>query len=611
MELLEYWKIIYKRLWLIILLMVLAGSSAVYYTSQRVDRYSTSTTLFINPGRVSPLVPGQTTSFTGESPVETLVNTYQELMRTRSFVERVEEEMDDEDISSGTISEALTTHYVPNTQFFRISATHTDPEIAQEIANTAAEVLIAREMDRQEAQQRQRETQQNSQANAEFIRIEQLITSIEAELDYYDNEIQQNEQAVLDLQDEPESPTRERQLEELFEELAGNRYTRLDVLRQLADAQERRSAIVGTTTSPLDTAVVVDEALVPTAPLPRNDVLRVLMAIGVGMMIGVGLAFLLEYLDYTIKTPESLETVYGLPVQGVISVTPRKYFRNNKSPLISLMDNRSPTAESFRALRTGVQVSNLSTPLRSILVTSAGPGEGKTFIAANLAASLAHSGKQVILVDTDLRKPRLHQVFELSRDIGFTNLVVNRQHNLIDGLHKTSTKNLRVMTCGVVPPNPSELLSSQRADELMKQLGNQADIVIYDSPPAATVTDATILAQRVDAVIQVVWAGHTRINHILRCKSVLEHVGATILGTVLNQVKTSDLGYSSFYYYYGYYQENGHAANGSLWRKILPGGKKKPRSRSVEMVESINGTNGTSVIDDENTETESTQRSEQ
>jgi capsular exopolysaccharide synthesis family protein len=256
-----------------------------------------------------------------------------------------------------------------------------------------------------------------------------------------------------------------------------------------------------------------------------------------------------------------------------------------------------------------VQVANLGRPVRSLLITSAGPGEGKTFVAANLAVSLAQSGSRVILVDTDLRKPRLHQGFEIPRDLGFTNLVVNQQYNVVDALHKTDTKNLRVMTCGVVPPNPAELLTSQRAEELMKRLGEHADIVIYDSPPAATVTDASIIAQRVDAVIQVVWAGHTRINHILRCKAVMEHVGATILGTVLNQVKTPDLGYYSYYYYYGYYQENGYTTNGYSWKNLLPGRKKKRKRRSIET--SVNGTNDTSGTEAAPAEAESKHHTEQ
>lgn len=590
MELLEYWKIIQRRLWLIILLIVLAGSGAAYYTSRQVDRYSTSTTLFINPGQVSPLVPGQ---LAGSS----LINTYTELMRTRSFIERVAAEIDNPTIAAGIIQGALSTQYVQNTQFFRIAATHTNPEIAQQIANTTAQVLIASEIRRQEAQQAQIEAQRNQQTNAERIRLEQLISAVEIELAYYDDEIQQREQQVLDLQDEPVSSERTREQQQLFEELAGLRYTRLDVLRQLTNALARRAELgrVVAAETASDTAVVVDEALLPTSPLPRDDLQRILLAMGVALVMGVGLSFLLEYIDYTVKTPEALGEIYGLPVQGVIATTPRKYLKKQGGALVSLANSRSLTAESFRALRTGVQVSGLRKPLQSLLVTSAGPGEGKTFVAANLAVSLAQSGSRVILVDTDLRKPRLHHVFELPQDTGFTNLVVNQGHNLADGLHKTATKNLRVMTCGVVPPNPAELLESQRARDLMRQLSEEADIVIYDSPPAATVTDAAIIAQRVDAVLHVVWAGHTRVNHVLRCKAILEHVDATILGTVLNQVQTEALGYYS-YYAYGYYHEDESGRNGSWWGKLVPG-RKHGKRRKAEGLASSNG-NGNGAVPD-------------
>jgi capsular exopolysaccharide synthesis family protein len=313
------------------------------------------------------------------------------------------------------------------------------------------------------------------------------------------------------------------------------------------------------------------------------------------------MAFLLEYLDYTVKTPEDLESIYGLPVQGVISVTPTQYFKKQKLLLISLLNSRTPTAESFRALRTGIQLASLKTPVHSILVTSAAPGEGKTFIAANLAASLAQIGHRVILVDTDLRRPRLHEVFKLSREFGFTNLIVNQEHKLTDAIQETSIKKLGVITCGIVPPNPAELLSSIRSTDLIKKLADQADIVIYDSPPAATVTDATILAQHVDAAIQVVWAGHTRVEHVLRCKAVLEHTGVRILGTVLNQVKSSDLGYSAYYYYSSYSLNDAKSANGyrSFWRKWVPGRKRKHYPQSVNTVGSTNADNGTADAVDE------------
>jgi capsular exopolysaccharide synthesis family protein len=238
----------------------------------------------------------------------------------------------------------------------------------------------------------------------------------------------------------------------------------------------------------------------------------------------------------------------------------------------------------------------MNTGLRSILITSAGPGEGKTFVAANLAASLAQSGRKVILVDTDLRKPRLHQAFNLERGVGFTNLVVNQQETLEAALQETPIRNLRVLTCGVVPPNPSELLHSWRTLHLMDQIKEHADVVIYDSPPAATVTDASVLASHVDGVIQVIWAGETRINLVLRCKAVLEQVGANILGPVLNQVTVSDLGYSYYYYYYGNYEQT-NGSSRRWWQRLVPGQRKKYKKQQTidpdayyQAVESPNGT---------------------
>ncbi len=584
MELLEYWKIIRKRLWLIFLMILLSGGAAAYYTSQQVDQYQTTTTLFINPGQVSPMVPGEVFR-SPQNWVEYLANTYIELMRTRSFVREVADEMDSA-LSENEIRQALATAYVPDTQFLRIIATHPDPVMAQQIADTAAQILIASEVQRHQSQHEQIKAQQNLAASPERQQLDLLIDSLKAEETYYDERIKNVQDQIALLEDRNAPSDNKDQLEQLYLSLPELRYARIDVQTRLAEAQSRLAELNAALTPPSDTAVVVDTALLPTEPIPRQDRQRILLAIIIGLMIGVGLAFLLEYLDYTIKTPEALDSIYGLPVQGVIGVTEKRYLKRSANSLIKLSDSRSPIAESFRAFRTSIQVARMHSPLRSLLITSAGPNEGKTFVAANLASSLALSGYQVILVDTDLRKPSLHYIFELPRRTGFTNLVVNQEHNLLDTLQETSIKNLRVLTCGTIPPNPAELLHSARAEAVMKQLNEQADIVIYDSPPAATVTDAAILAQHVDAVCQVIWAGKTRINLALRCKSILEQVGARIIGPVLNRVSLSDLGYYSYYYNYGYYHENydnGHTSNGSPLRYLIP--RRKRTHKTVEKSE--------------------------
>lgn len=588
MELLTYWKVIRKRLWLIVLLVVLGGSSAAYYTSRQVPVYSTTTTLFINPAQVSPIVPGDPSWVSGSSRSETLMNTYAELMRTRSFTQRVAQEMGD--VSEGVVAGALSSQSVEGTQFFRISATHTDPELARRLANTAADVLIAREVQRQQAQQQQMEAQRGT--DQQRLELQRLIASLESERNYYTQQIEstQNQIAVLENRSRPDGRNDNSELDALYKRLPELRYTGIDVQTRLAEAQGSLSRITTTNTAPVDTAVVVDKAPLPSAPLSNSPIQRILLAMGVGLMIGAGLSFLLEYLDYTIKTPEALDELYKIPVQGVISQVDRKHFKKQGSVLVALSESRSPTAEAFRALRTGIQVDRLNAPLRSLLITSAGPGEGKTFVAANLGASLALAGNRVIIIDTDLRRPHLHQVFDLPRGIGFTNLVVNQQHTLDEALQETPIKNLYILTCGTIPPNPAELLGSIRAEEVMQQITAAADIVIFDSPPAATVTDAAILAQRVDGVLHVVWAGHTRINLVLRCKSVLEQVGARILGPVLNNVSLPDLGYYSYYYNYGYYHVNGNGHNPSLWRKLLPRRRRSKHSRSGEPHTHTNGT---------------------
>jgi len=380
----------------------------------------------------------------------------------------------------------------------------------------------------------------------------------------------------------------------LRQELLSLQSARANILTSLTQAQ---ASIVDsrpeTATANLNTAVVVDAAPLPAMPLPRDIVQRTLMVLVFALAAGVGLAVLLEYIDYTVKTPEELDAVYGVPALGVIGVAAKKVSKApTNSGLVTLNDAFSPIAEAFRSLRTSIGFSALTTPTRSLLVTSAGPSEGKTFVASNLAVTLALGGKRVILVDTDLRKPTVHQMFGTPREPGFTNLLMDQQGNLGNFLQKTPIKNLRILTCGTLPPNPADLLGSPRAVEVMGQLGQYADIVIYDSPPAATVTDAAIVAQHVDAVLQVVLAGGTRIDLVQRCKTVLEQVGAHMLGPVLNRVGGSDLGYYAYYYSYGYYGHsngngNGHTGNGhrrsrrSGLGRLLPGRKKSAYREDV------------------------------
>lgn len=227
--------------------------------------------------------------------------------------------------------------------------------------------------------------------------------------------------------------------------------------------------------------------------------------------------------------------------------------------LIAYHDPRSPVAEAFRTLRTNLQFAALDGPLKSILLTSAGPGEGKSTVAANLAIAVAQAGKRVILVDADLRRPRLHSLFSLPNGIGLTNLLIRNAG--MEALQETNIQGLRIITSGPLPPNPSELLGSDSMTSVIKMLGEDADLVIYDTPPIIAVTDAAVLAPRVDGTLIVLKLGATSRDAAVRAKNLLQASRARMLGVVINDVKGAET-YGYYYYYYAT-DESRHKVQGS------------------------------------------------
>jgi capsular exopolysaccharide synthesis family protein len=214
--------------------------------------------------------------------------------------------------------------------------------------------------------------------------------------------------------------------------------------------------------------------------------------------------------------------------------------------LITLTDPRSPVAEAFRTLRTNLEFSSLDSPVRTLIVTSAEPGEGKSTTLANLAITTAQAEKKVYLVDCDLRRPTLHRLFGVSNEIGLTTMI--RDETLWDAppLQETQVPGLWLLPSGPLPPNPSELLSSKRMGEIIEKLKSQADLVLFDAPPSNVVTDAAVLASRVDGVLLVFSAGRTKRDHAQRAKALMEKVNARLVGVVLNNVR-NDASRQSYY----------------------------------------------------------------
>lgn len=573
MELLTYWKIFRKRLLLIALLILVVEFGAVYYVVSRVPLYSTTTTMIITPSAMGSLLSYQVNLTLGP-----LANTYIQYMGTRSFGEMVAARMPVE-ISSAEVLRSIQAEFVRDTQIFRITATHRNPEVAQMLANTTAQMLIDANTERQLSQQEARLAAQRSpEALARQKQMNDLIAVLQDELNYYDDQIRTLDNEIRNLEQGPQSVETAQRTLELRDRILQYRTERIGVLTSLAETQNALSSAFEEPSSDVDTIVVVDPALLPMAARQRDFLQPMVAALVAALALGFGLAWVFEYLDYTIKTPEELDDLYGMPTQGAIAgVGGGNGDQGRGLALVTATDPRSPVAEAFRALRTSVRMTGVDGPVHSLMVTSAGPGEGKTFVASNLAVVFAQEGRRTILVDLDLRKPQISARFGLRREPGFSNLVVDRELAVEHCLQATAIPHLLVIAAGTVPPHPSELLGSARAGEVIEQIKALADVVVFDTAPAATVTDALLVVPHIDGALQVVGAGSTRRDLALRCKALLERAGARLLGPVLNRVEAGDLGYYANYYSYGgYYREHAEETKGGFWRR---GGKRAAPER--------------------------------
>ncbi|MBI5560523.1 MAG: polysaccharide biosynthesis tyrosine autokinase [Deltaproteobacteria bacterium] len=299
----------------------------------------------------------------------------------------------------------------------------------------------------------------------------------------------------------------------------------------------------------ISNAQVVDRAIISPSPVSPAKAFNVLIAAIVGLFTGVMAVFFVEYMDDTLKTPEDVREFLGAPFLGYVpAFTAGKGDESGLLPVIS--HPRSPAAEAYRTLRTGIVFSSAQTPLKVILVTSSLPREGKTVTSSNLAAAMAQTGERVILVDGDLRRSDVHNVFGMENSDGLTNLIV--ENHEIDRVVKkvAAQENLELLTSGAHTPNPAELVGSKKMRELLLSLRERYDRIIIDSPPLMAVSDPIILSDLVDGVIFVVWGGNTGKEPAKDSMRYLSGANARITGVVLNNLAPAKAG---SYYYYQYY----------------------------------------------------------
>jgi capsular exopolysaccharide synthesis family protein len=299
--------------------------------------------------------------------------------------------------------------------------------------------------------------------------------------------------------------------------------------------------------SPVNVTVVRPAAL-PVAPVSPRTTVNIALGVLVGLVLGIGVAVLRETLDTTVKTSEDLQKLTGSSALGIISYDGLA----QKNPLISQMDSRSGRGEAFRTLRTNLRFVDVDHPPHTVVVTSSVAGEGKSTTACNLAITLASAGVRVILVEGDLRRPRVADYMGLDGAVGLTDVLIGRA-TLDVVLQPWGNSTLSVLASGPLPPNPSELLGTAQMHELLKTMQARADIVLIDAPPLLPVTDAAVLGRECDGALMVVQHGKTTREQLTRSLGALESVGARVLGTVLNMAPAG--GAHGYGYGYGYTSE--------------------------------------------------------
>jgi capsular exopolysaccharide synthesis family protein len=503
-----------RRWWILILAAtVIAAVSSFVATLQQKPIYQARTTLMI----------GQTIS--DPNPTNTEFTLNQQLAENYANI------ANREPVKNATLQalglQRLPQYFaqsVPQSQFIEIVVNDTIPQRAQVVANELAKQLTLMA------------PTSGDQDRQEFV---------SNQLDQLEVQIEETQQDIEKLQNDLGNLVSASQIQDTQSQLFA-------LQTKLTSLQNIYTNLLSTTSAgALNTLTVIEPAAVPSRPIGPNKVLTILLAAAVGFVLSSGAAYLLDYLDNSVKTPEEIERRIKAPIIGYIP----EVEENSENVLFVAEHPRHPVVDAYRSLRTNLEFTSIDKPVRTIFVASGDAGDGKSFIAANLAVSLSQAGKEVIVLDADMRRSNLHNFFKLSNDYGLSE-IFRGQLSIEEALKEwKGGGSVRVITGGSPPPNPAELLGSEKMGAILSNLRTQADVVIIDGPPFL-VPDAIVLASKVDGVLLVVRPGNTQKPQLDFVIEQLNLAGTKLLGVALNRIPMKRFGHIPGYHGLPYYYKS-------------------------------------------------------
>ena len=541
MEVKKYWALLRRRFWIILLSAVLVGVAAFVYNSNRTKLYRSTSEFLIDVAAGS----GNQREYAGQLIAKGLVQDYLQIIPTSPIAVEVIERLSDkypemENWSARRLLRMVSLHSPFETQIINISVVDDNPQRAADIANAMGVVFGEVNAERSKA----RFSVPIEKLDSQLSDLDQRISEIEIEISQFGD----TETAARAA----EFSSLERSLKELQTNYNTAFETRLDL-----DIEQARS---------LNNFIGTEPAIASFTPISPRTRSNTVMAVAVMVFFTLGVVLLIDYLDDTVKSPNEVFEQTELSTLATIS-----FIEGDTAPerLIAHKAPRDPVSEAYRMMRTNLSFASISSEMNCVLVTSSSPSEGKSTTSANLATVLAQTGRRVILVDADLRRPSQHKIFELSTNLGLTTALLDTTMPITHHLQQTKVPGLRLMASGPVPPNPAELLNSARMQDVLDGLLKDADFVLVDTPPVLTVADAAILAPSVNGCVLVAEVGRTQMEMLVQATERMRNAGANMYGVVMNRYNASAAGY--------YYYDNNkyYAQDYKVEPATVPGGPRR------------------------------------